>query len=199
MDYFELNDNELIYMINESNENAYECLYNKYKNVIYKISLKYINKASLYGLDINDLVLEGYLAFDTAIKNYKDLKNNSKFYSFLYSCVEHNIQNIIRNNAVKKHSVLNDAVKYEQNYELIKNIKDTQIANIDEQLILNQDSKHKYNIIMKKLSSIEQEVFKLKYKNYTTKEIAIIIGKNIKAVNNALERIRKKKKLLNID
>ena len=52
---------------------------------------------------------------------------------------------------------------------------------------------------MKKLSSIEQEVFKLKYKNYTTKEIAIIIGKNIKAVNNALERIRKKKKLLNID
>ncbi len=199
MNYTELNDNELIYMINESNESAYNCLYNKYKNVIYKIALKYNYRAKKCGLEINDLMLEGYMAFDTALKKYKDNDSNSKFSNFLYKCIEYSIQNLIRNNTLKRDIILNKATNNVINEIEINNIKDNKNNMPEKKLIADLNYETTYNKIFEKLVGIERQVFKLKAQNYSTKEIAILIGKNVKAVNNALERIRKKKKLLNID
>ncbi len=187
MNDYQISDNELIYMINESNESAYQYMYDKYKNLIYKIASKYKYNAGQCGLEFNDLILEGYVAFDVAVKKYKQENNKSKFSNFLQSCIEHSIQNILRNNTNKKNNVLNSAVEY----SLINEGEIADINNCEEQ----QSQKEMYNLMISKLSDSEKEIFKLKIKNYNNSEICILTGKNLKAVNNALSRIRKKLKI----
>ena len=63
----EYNDFELVSLIRENNEEAREILYNKYKPIIVKKSTDQIYKLGSYGMEINDLIQEGYIGLDNAI------------------------------------------------------------------------------------------------------------------------------------
>lgn len=197
MEYRSLNDNELLYMVNEDEE-AYNLLYNKYRDIIYKIALKYSKGSNSVGIDINDLILEGNIGMDNAIKNYKtDNKNEASFKSFLYLCIERQIISLIRKATIKRNSILNNSSYYEP--EILENIEDENKTNILEEILLKESQTKKYKDIIGKLTNLEKQIFTLKIQCYTNKEIEKILNINDKCIKNAIYRIRKKAKLLNFN
>ena len=66
----------------------------------------------------------------------------------------------------------------------------------DEIASINLDLKYKREKIFKKLTDIEKEILKYRTLGYSYKEIASKIGKSIKSVDNALQRIKKKVKMI---
>ncbi len=197
MEYRSLNDNELLYMVNEDEE-AYNLLYNKYRDIIYKIALKYSKGSNSVGIDINDLILEGNIGMDNAIKNYKtDNKNEASFKSFLYLCIERQIISLIRKATIKRNSILNNSSYYEP--EILENIEDENKTDILEEILLKESQTKKYKDIIGKLTNLEKQIFTLKIQCYTNKEIEKILNINDKCIKNAIYRIRKKAKLLNFN
>ena len=76
MDYT-LNDNEIIYLINEDNDYYRYVLFQKYKPIIISIVKDYYQKYNgLSILEYDDLLQEGMIGFNNAINSYNS--NNSR-------------------------------------------------------------------------------------------------------------------------
>ena len=196
MSYKDYNDYELLYMVKESDENAYNLLYEKYKPLINSLSKKYSRVYQNYGIDINDFILEGYYGLDQAIKNFNE-EDEYKFKGLATTCINRQMQNLIRNAKLKKNLVLNNSLYYEAledsneiNYLEIK--ADEKAINPEQQIIENEEVIKTYEKCINSLKGLELNVFILKIKGMTNEEIASKLDKPIKSINNAITRIRKK-------
>ena len=196
MSYKDYNDYELLYMVKESDENAYNLLYEKYKPLINSLSKKYSRVYQNYGIDINDFILEGYYGLDQAIKNFNE-EDEYKFKGLATTCINRQMQNLIRNAKLKKNLVLNNSLYYEAledsneiNYLEIK--ADEKAINPEQQIIENEEVIKTYEKCINSLKGLELNVFILKIKGMTNEEIASKLDKPIKSISNAITRIRKK-------
>ena len=203
MDYKEYNDNELLYYVNEANEEATEIIYKKYEPLINNLARKIINYCKNSGVEINDLVQEGMLGLSKALEQYKDNKDAS-FYTFAKTCIERKMISASIAARRQKHKILNDSLSIESTDEEGNNIceyllsddksnPETMILNIErEKDILNKASHI--------LTDFEIQVFELKINGFNYKEISEVLDRDVKAIDNALQRIKTKlKKNINID
>ena len=69
-----MDDNELLFLISENDEQAFETLIERYNSVIQNVINKYKNKANSIGLEIKDLKQEGLIGLTTAVKTYDSIK-----------------------------------------------------------------------------------------------------------------------------
>ena len=196
MQYKEYNDYELLYMVKENDETAYNLLYEKYKPLVISLAKKYASTYQNYGIDINDYILEGYVGLDTSIKRFKDYDEH-KFQNLLCTCVIRQMQNLIKQARQKRNHILNNSLYYEtmqKNQELdFLEIKADENAINPEKILIDIESTNElYNNIKSNLKGIELDVFKLKIKGYTNIEIAEKLNKPVKSINNAITRIKKK-------
>ena len=109
MDYKEYNDYELIQYISENNEEANTIMFQKYKPLIQSIAKKIYQYANKYGLEMNDLIQEGMLSLNDAIKTFSDQKETS-FYTYARTCIE---RRMIRSASLSnglKHRILNESL-----------------------------------------------------------------------------------------
>lgn len=199
MNYREFNDNELIDYIYENNEEANEIIYDKYKPLIITMAKKLIVYCDNIGIEINDLVQEGMIGLNNAINKY-DVKKNISFYTFATTCIERQMFTLIKTSKRQKHKILNESLSFE-----FENGNDTNLEYFfgddeynPENILLGIEEK---NFLMKQiekdLTNLEQQVFELKMNGFDYKEIASIIDKDPKSVDNAIQRIKIKiKKIL---
>jgi RNA polymerase sporulation-specific sigma factor len=194
--YKEYNDYELIYLIAEGNEEANEILYNKYKAVAELKAKKYYKYASSKGLDFNDLVQEGMIGFSEALKSFKDEKD-VKLSTFASLCIERQISSAIMTANRNKHKILNDSISLDYisndtEKPLIEFISEEKESNPLEYIIDKECEKETYQKIRESLTDFENQVLQLKINNFNYKEIAVILDKPIKSIDNTLQRIKNK-------
>ena len=187
----EYNDFELVSLIRENNEEAREILYNKYKPIIVKKSTDQIYKLGSYGMEINDLIQEGYIGLDNAINCFNE-KENTSFYTFALLCIDRQIITCIKKNTTNKAMVLNDAINLDDGKEYL--FRDN--TDIEGSFINKEDAKEFINLICDSLSDIEKKVFSLKLEGYDIGEIANLLNKDTKVIYNTLHRIKYKIKLI---
>lgn len=187
----EYNDFELVSLIRENNEEAREILYNKYKPIIVKKSTDQIYKLGSYGMEINDLIQEGYIGLDNAINCFNE-KENTSFYTFALLCIDRQIITYIKKNTNNKTMVLNDAINLDDGKEYL--FRDN--TDIEGSFINKEDVKEFINLICDSLSDIEKKVFSLKLEGYVIGEIANLLNKDTKVIYNTLHRIKYKIKLI---
>lgn len=187
----EYNDFELVSLIRENNEEAREILYNKYKPIIVKKSTDQIYKLGSYGMEINDLIQEGYIGLDNAINCFNE-KENTSFYTFALLCIDRQIITYIKKNTNNKAMVLNDAINLDDGKEYL--FRDN--TDIEGSFINKEDAKEFINFICDSLSDIEKKVFSLKLEGYDIGEIANLLNKDTKVIYNTLHRIKYKIKLI---
>ena len=187
----EYNDFELVSLIRENNEEAREILYNKYKPIIVKKSTDQIFKLSSYGIEISDLIQEGYIGLDNAINCFNESENTS-FYTFALLCIDRQIITYIKKNTNNKAMVLNDAINLDDGKEYL--FRDN--TDIEGSFINKEDAKEFINLICDSLSAIEKKVFSLKLEGYDIGEIANLLNKDTKVIYNTLHRIKYKIKLI---
>ena len=185
----EYNDYELVSLAQEGNEEAIDIIYKKYKPIIVKKSKNAILYASHHGIDINDIMQEGYIGLDEAIKGFSQ-DDKATFYTFANLCIDREIVNYLRKTTRGKNKLLNEAVAIDEGLENV--ISDD--MDIEYSFILRDNEKKFMTEIYEELTKFEKEVFDLKIKGYNFEEIANILDRDVKSIYNTFHRIKQKSK-----
>ena len=196
MKYEEINDNELLFLVSESNEEARSELVKKYTGIVHKIAFKYTNLAETFGVEEKDLVQEGLIGLSKAIDTY-DSNKNVLFYTYVTLCIETSIKSALRTASKKKNQLLNNSISLDKLYEEEININeilkdessDPSVQLLDKESIdeILKDSKEI-------LTPFEYDVFKLKSEGYSNEEISSKTKKDKKSIENTIFRIKTKLK-----
>lgn len=193
------NDYELVYLAQEQNEDALSIIYKKYEPIIYKKCRKYLN--FLKGVELCDLIQECNIVLLNAIKTYNQ-DNTTTFYTFINVCIDRHLVNIYRKNLNNKNKILNESIPLDYDFDEDKNLVDIledETNNPEVELNNELNTFELYNKIIDKLTDLEECVFILKIQNFDYKEIASILDKDKKSIDNAMQRIKFKiKPLLHI-
>lgn len=198
MKYRNYNDNELISYVAESHEEARDILFKKYNPLIVATANKMYKTSKHSGLDINDLIQEGFLGLSNAIVHYDENKEAS-FYTFAKTCIERRMISLIISTKRLKHKILNESLSLDGSSDDPEKVGLAlflgDIKNDPEEVLCNKETRE---ILVEKiketLTPFEKEVFNLKIKNFDYKEIAQLLGKPTKSIDNALQRIKVKAK-----
>jgi len=192
----EYNEQELYSLICESSEEAKEILFEKYKYLIDTIIKKYIYKATKLGCEYSDLYQEAMIAFNDAVDKF-DEERNVKFKTFASLCIERSLQNVIMKAGRNKNKILLESLSLDYTYhdnqlplkELISDsVSKDPLEDIERKEELN-DLIESANQI---LSNKEKEVFSFMLKGYDYQKIAILLNKDAKQIDNAIQRIKQK-------
>lgn len=197
MNYDDLNDNELVYLCSENNENATIELINKYKGMILIILKDFLKKYKIVGIEISDLYQEGLIGLLNAIETY-DKDRDVTFYTYANACIKSSIITTIRSTFTQKNRILNTSYSLDKMFEDSENnfyeiFKDER-EEPDRKLIDHEETVELTNRIKSKLSENEKVIFELKLQGLDNKEIAELIDKDRKYVENTIFRIGKKYK-----
>lgn len=198
MEYRDFNDYELVSYIHEGNEDANNILIKKYEPLINKIALKMLPYCRSNGLELADLVQEGMIGLNHAIDKYQE-QENILFYTYAKKCIERKIISVVVSSNRSKNKILNESVSYDdEENKIIKYLQDSNPSPLEEVMDLeiqeNLLSKVKNN-----LTEFEEQVFELHISGFKYKEIAGMLDKTPKSIDNTIQRIKTKiKKQLNI-
>ena len=193
--YKKMSDEELVLKYRNGDEKAVEFLLEKYKNLVRKEARAYF----LEGADGDDLLQEGMIGLYRAIRDYKSDKNVA-FMVFASLCIKRQIKTAVTRSNRLKNKPLNDYVSYdtpimdEQGEEsvLLDVIPSNEDVNPEKLVIEREQSSQLLTEVFDALSKMEEEVLELFMEGLSYNEIAELINKSPKAVDNAMQRIRSK-------
>ena len=199
MNYDDINDYEVLSMVAD-NEDATELLFKKYKPLIIGLAKKTYGMTQNTGFDLNDLIQEGMIGFSTAINTFDENKDTT-FFTYAKTCVERRLYSLVKSASRFKHQILNESYSVEDlvsDNKSLENLLEDSTSNPESQLIDNENTKELIKNIQKTLTNLESAVFELKISGFTYKEIAEILDKDSKSIDNAISRIKiKVQKYLN--
>ncbi|MEL7655613.1 MAG: RNA polymerase sporulation sigma factor SigH [Bacillota bacterium] len=195
--YEEITDEKLVTLAQEGDEIAEEFLIRKYKDVVR-------SKAHLYfmvGADNEDIVQEGMIGIFKAIRSYNMTKQAS-FHTFAEICINRQIITAIKRATRLKHSPLNTSVS------LSKPLSDTEPdTTLEETLSSNSNTDPEALFLLKEdmgyiegngaeiFSDLELTVWNEYLKGKSYLQIAEITGRPPKAIDNAIQRTKRKLEL----
>lgn len=192
MEYKNINDYEVLYMIGEQNEEAYELLFQKYSPLVSNLSRNYINKFNCNGLDYEDLFQQGMYGLSIAIYKYNE-KENALFYTFASKCIKNEIINLIKRNITNNSNILNNAIsidkEYGDNNQTLEDFFEDKSSNIE--YIIEEIEKTKIVDNLKyKVKDCNMPIIELKLNGFSNKEISSLLDISYKQVDNGLRSIK---------
>ena len=178
-------EKEVLDLAKSGNVDAMEKVLSEYKYLVVSVARKYY----LLGGEKEDLIQEGMIGLFKAINTYDEDKGVS-FKSYASRLVEREVISAIRLGASGKHKVLNDSVS-------LDNTEDVFAGSFPEQDVIMQENYEELNkIIETKLSRFELQVVKYYLKGYNYIDIAYLLEREPKSIDNALSRIKSKLQFL---
>jgi len=199
MKYSDEEDNLLVDMVCETNEEARDNLYKKYESTIEGIVKRYKNKAKKIGIDINDLIQEANLGFTDAINKY-DRSKEASLKTFITLCIDRRLIKVIEHHSAYKNKLLQESLSLDYEYQTeglpLKEIIGDNTMNPDKTFLEKEDSDTINKEAKKHLSTFEYLVYQYMLKEMTYNEIAKVLSKSPKQIDNTMQRVRVKMKEL---
>lgn len=189
-----LTDEQLIERAQNGDMLAEEYLIRKYKEMVSARSKFYY----IIGAEGDDVVQEGMIGLFKAIHSFGKDKDAS-FRTFAELCVNRQIISAIRTASRKKHEPLNESVSLDSPAD-----EGDAGMTLKEMLSASREMEPEQELLMKTLmeeissnennlfSSFEMEVWQMYVHGRNYREIAEQLGKSPKAVDNAIQRTKKK-------
>ena len=192
--YASCTDEQIVEMSHSGDISAEEYLLDKYKNFVRSKARSYF----LVGADHEDIVQEGMIGLYKAIRDFRPDKLSS-FRAFAELCITRQIITAIKTATRQKHIPLNNYVSLnkplydeESDRTLLDVIVEGRMSD-PEELIINMENvgniRTKINEI---LSGLEQEVLNAYLDGKSYQEIAEALGRHVKSIDNALQRVKRK-------
>ncbi len=193
MGRIEREDEEMIRQIQAGNQELTDYIMDKYKYLVKKKA----KAMYILGGDNDDLIQEGMIGLFKAIRDF-DCEQDYSFYAFAEICIARQMYSAMKAAGRQKHAPLNTYVSFhttiggeEEEGELMDVLKS--VEKTPEELVIGrEDLQQMAEIIDQKLSDMEKEVLDLYISGISYKEIARILGKSEKSVDNALQRMKGK-------
>lgn len=189
-----LDDDEIIRLIHQEDGQALDYLIHKYKNFVRAKARTYF----LIGADKEDIIQEGMIGLYKAIRDYDGEKQTS-FKAFAELCITRQIITAIKTATRQKHIPLNSYVSLDKpiyDEESDRTLLDVIAGSnaIDPQeLLVNQEKFGDMEVKLSELlSEFEKGVLHLYLEGRTYQEISVDLGRHVKSVDNALQRVKRK-------
>jgi RNA polymerase sporulation-specific sigma factor len=187
-------DEELVLLANEGDSIALETLINKYKNFVRAKARSYF----LIGADREDIIQEGMIGLYKAVRDFRADKLSS-FRAFAELCITRQIITAIKTATRQKHIPLNSYVSLnkpiydeESDRTLLDIISGTKILDPEELIIGREELTAMELKIGEILSELEWEVLMSYIQGKSYQEIAKELERQVKSIDNALQRVKRK-------
>ena len=168
MNYKNYNDYELIYHIQENDEESRNIMFDKYQPIIRKIAGNYYQKFSMYGYQYEDFVQEGMLAFYKALSSYDEQKD-SLFYTFSTVCIERGLTTFCRRISNDKKNISREYFEDIDDCSVVDERSDIQ------KLFQDQEKEQVVKDFIYDLSLEISSIMELKWNGFTYREIGILL------------------------
>lgn len=192
--FADMADEQVVGLAQQGDSVAVEYLLSKYKNFVRSKARSYF----LIGADHEDIVQEGMIGLYKAIRDFKSEKLTS-FRAFAELCVTRQIITAIKTATRQKHIPLNSYVSLnkpiydeESDRTLLDVISEEVPSDPEAMLIDREDLSFIEGRIGEMLSDLEKQVLVLYMEGKSYVEISQAMGRHVKSVDNALQRIKRK-------
>ena len=193
--YNKIPDEQLICRLRNGEDEIMDYLMIKYKSMVRRKA----RAMYLIGGDNDDLIQEGMIGLIKAVRDF-DSEAGQSFSSFAELCVSRQMYSAIASSKRKKHIPLNSYVSlYEEgNHEDEKTLPlidtiEPEVENNPETLYFGKESSEAFIEELKEnLSDLENRVLYLHMLGTNYRDIANLLDKSPKTIDNALQRIRTK-------
>lgn len=195
LDFNKCSDETFIDIYRKGDEAAIEVLFERYKDIVRKKA----KAMYLAGGDSDDLIQEGMIGLYKAVRDYDDTKE-AAFKTFASMCINRQLINAVAVSNRKKNIPLNTYVSFDMpaypdedsETRLVDILKPESEQNPEKLFIDREYSDSFKKKLFDRLSSFEKQVLQLYMEDNDYRQIAMLLGKTPKSIDNAIQRIRAK-------
>lgn len=202
LDFTVLSDEDIVAIIHEGNTDALDFLIRKYQSFVRLKGRSYF----LVGGDREDIIQEGTIGLYKAIRDYR-ADRLSSFKGFAELCITRQIITAIKTATRQKHIPLNSSISLDRpvyaedsDRTLLDMLSGPVLDDPEDLIILKEDFSYMDEEMHKVLSVLEKEVLNLYLDGQSYQEISFVLNRQVKSVDNALQRIKRKlERYMNVD
>jgi len=188
-------DEKLVELAQTGNDDAIDVLLSRYRHYARAKARSYF----LAGADKEDIVQEGMIGLYKAIRDFEP-QHNTAFRAFAELCITRQIITAIKTATRQKHQPLNSYVSLnrplaganEDDRSLADSIETAEVADPAELVISAEEVRTIKAQMGEVLSPFEVEVLEHYIDGRSYQQIADMLGRHVKSIDNALQRIKRK-------
>ncbi|MDE5588439.1 MAG: RNA polymerase sporulation sigma factor SigH [Acetatifactor sp.] len=197
-DYEQYTDDELIDRLRRGEESIMDYIFDKYKNLVRSKA----KSMFILGADNEDLIQEGMIGLFKAVRDY-DMGRDASFYTFAELCISRQMYTAVQASKRQKHLPLNTYVSLdsgktaadgdEREEMKLKELLADKAELSPEELFLDKERvAYLQKAIEEELSDFEHQVLDLYLTGMSYGQVAKVLGRDEKATDNALQRLKAK-------
>ncbi len=197
-DYEQYTDDELIDRLRRGESAITDYICDKYKNLVRSKA----KSMFILGADNDDLIQEGMIGLFKAVRDY-DMGRDASFYTFAELCISRQMYTAVQAAKRRKHLPLNTYVSLDskgsfsgeeerESPNLAEVLADRVEMNPEELFLDKERVAYLEKTIEEELSDFERQVLDLYMTGMSYTEIAKVLGRDGKATDNALQRLKAK-------
>lgn len=188
-------DLELVDAAQAGDADAFDALVDRYRRFVRSRSRGYF----LVGGDRDDLEQEALIGFYKSVRDFRP-ELQASFRAFAELCINRQLITAIKTATRKKHVPLNQSISFSASRpdDADDRPDDEFLTAVDplsdplEQLVAREDVSATHAVLAANLSELEVEVLTRYVAGASYEVIAAEVGRHVKAVDNALQRIKRK-------
>ena len=194
----EVSDNDLVARYRLGDSEALDALLERYRRFVRSKARGYF----LVGADFDDIEQEGMIGLYKAVRDFRDDRQAS-FRAFAELCITRQIITAIKTATRQKHQPLNQYVSIsgirggedpgERSVEQL--LDDHNVADPAEEVVSGERMDAMRASMAEMLSGLEVDVLRLYVEGRSYQEIGDQLGRHVKSIDNALQRIKRKLEL----
>lgn len=190
-DLEEIEDGPLCRLVADGSREAEEVLVTRYNRLVRICARPFF----LVGGDSEDLIQEGMVGLLKAVRSY-DASRDASFRTFAEICIRSRLYSILRSQNLNKHAALNHSVNveapfFDSNSYTVGSFDISQ-SNPEDLMILQENFDEMWKRVQNQLSEFEAKILGFYLDGLSYQEIAVMVSKSPKSVDNAVQRIRRK-------
>ena len=191
----ELSDDALVARYRLGDVEALDALLERYRRFVRSKARGYF----LVGADFDDIEQEGMIGLYKAVRDFRDDRQAS-FRAFAELCITRQIITAIKTATRQKHQPLNSYLSLsgtrpgeENGSGTVEEVLEAKgLIDPIEFIISMEDLRSMRRMMSEMLSKLEVEVLRLYVEGKSYQEIAEVLGRHVKSIDNALQRIKRK-------
>lgn len=184
-------DEALIDMLRSGDTEIADYLMEKYKPLVRKKT----NAMYLIGGETEDLIQEGMIGLFKAMRDF-DTKKEVSFFAFAELCINRQLYSALEASNRKKHIPLNTYISFSNQEDAdgmnLEQMLTDETASPEQMMIEHESKEEFFQRLQERLSPMEKKVLYLYLEGHTYTQIAEIMEKTPKSIDNSLQRIRAK-------
>lgn len=195
MNYEQYTDGELIDRLRRGETHIMDYICDKYKNLVRSKA----KSMFILGADNEDLIQEGMIGLFKAVRDY-DMGRDASFSTFAELCISRQMYTAVQASRRQKHLPLNSYVSLDSEaseddkdgLNLAELLADKTELSPEEVFLDKERVAYLEKTIDEELSDFEKQVLDLYRTGMSYSQIARVLGRDEKATDNALQRLKAK-------